>query len=153
MSSASELPADALAGLLDRLGRGGVGEAQIAFAVDAEAGAADHRHPGPIEQLVPEALRARHHAWREALRAPTGARTMGEGREVHGVRRDGTLVPIEVGLTPLRSPDGDFMLSSIADVSERRAERDRAFLLELAELARAFPDSKYVARGAALGCP
>ena len=91
----------------------------------------------PIEQLVPEALRARHHAWREALRAPTGARTMGEGREVHGVRRDGTLVPIEVGLTPLRSPDGDFMLSSIADVSERRAERDRAFLLELAELARA----------------
>lgn len=36
------------------------------------------------------------------------------------MRRDGSEVPIEIGLSPLKTPDGDFVLSSVVDITERK---------------------------------
>jgi signal transduction histidine kinase len=43
---------------------------------------------------------------------------------MHGVRKDGSVVPLEIGLHPLKTPSGRFVLSSLSDITERlRSER------------------------------
>jgi len=57
-------------------------------------------------------------------------------RELTGIRKDGSAVPIEVGLCPISTSEGSFVLASIIDISERKkAEkllRDQAQIIDLA---------------------
>src|SRR5205823_5913890 len=85
----------------------------------------------PVETLVPERFRGRHPEYRTDFSHEPKARPMGGGRALYGLRKDGTEVPIEIGLNPLRTTEGDFVLSSVTDVTERkRAEREEESLLE-----------------------
>ncbi|MBV8750681.1 MAG: PAS domain S-box protein, partial [Candidatus Eremiobacteraeota bacterium] len=85
-----------------------------------------------VEVLVPQRFRGGHRALREGYLASPTTRSMGAGRELFGLRKDGTEVPIEIGLSPLRTPKGDFVLASVIDITERkhgeelRLQRDRA---------------------------
>ena len=56
---------------------------------------------------------------------------MEPGREVHGRRKDGSEFPLVIGLTPLRSDSGLFVLATIVDLTERtRIDRTKAAGLE-----------------------
>jgi len=84
----------------------------------------------PVELLVPERFRRQHPELRAGFRTAPQFRAMGAGRDLYGLHRDGSEVPIEIGLNPLRTETGDFVLSSVVDISERkRAEHDRETLL------------------------
>ena len=50
---------------------------------------------------MPAEVRPQHPALREAFHGAPAARAMGAGRELHGVRKDGSLFPVEIGLSPL----------------------------------------------------
>ena len=63
---------------------------------------------------------------------------MGAGRELFAQRKDGVEVPVEVGLSPMRSAGKLFVLVSLVDVSERRRFEREAVKQrdELAHLSR-----------------
>ncbi|MCB1956035.1 MAG: PAS domain S-box protein [Rhodocyclaceae bacterium] len=73
----------------------------------------------PIEMLVPERYRGGHGGQIRGYFA-TGGQLFAQGREFTGLRADGTELPVEIGLTPLATPDGQFALAAIVDLRERR---------------------------------
>ena len=78
----------------------------------------------PVEILVPERLRDIHRGHRGIfLKHPT-TRAMGAGRDLFGIRKDGSEVPVEIGLNPISSPDGNFVLASIINITERKRAQD-----------------------------
>lgn len=83
-----------------------------------------------VEMLVPAALRGRHAGLRQEFSEEPKTRAMGAGRDLYGLRSDGSEVPVEIGLNPLQMGGADFVLSSVVDISERkRAQLERERLV------------------------
>jgi PAS domain S-box-containing protein len=73
-----------------------------------------------VEVLVPARYRAGHSGERRAFQAAPQSRRMGAGRDLFGMRKDGTELPIEIGLNPVHTADGVIILTTIVDISARR---------------------------------
>ena len=78
-----------------------------------------------VERLVPTEQRRSHVDLREGFLTSAEGRRMGVGRNVRGVRKDGSEFPAEVGLNPLISREGLLVLSVVLDVSDRQAMLQR----------------------------
>jgi PAS domain S-box-containing protein len=74
----------------------------------------------PVDVLVPERVRGTHPYHVQGFFSAPAARPMGVGRELFAQRKDGSLVPVEIGLSPLELPEGRHTLASIIDVTERK---------------------------------
>ena len=73
-----------------------------------------------VEMLLPGHLRDAHARYRQDYLSLPDTRAMGAGRDLFGKRRDGTLVPVEIGLNPLKTSKGQLVLASIIDITERK---------------------------------
>jgi PAS domain S-box-containing protein len=78
----------------------------------------------PVELLLPERFRDKHEQYRAGFLASPAVRPMGAGRDLYARRKDGSEVPVEIGLTPIETSEGLVVLSAIIDITERkRAEQ------------------------------
>lgn len=73
----------------------------------------------PVEMLMPESLRGMHVEHRNRYVAAPAVRMMGAGLDLFGRRKDGSVFPVEISLSPIKSDDGRFVSSVIRDVSVR----------------------------------
>lgn len=78
-----------------------------------------------IEILVPKRSTAAHTGYRERYSEHPHARAMGAGMELHGVRKDGSELPVEISLSPYTNADGRFVIAFIVDITLRRQSEER----------------------------
>jgi len=73
-----------------------------------------------VEMLLPQRYRAIHPALRHGYFSQPEIRHLGRGRDLVGLRKDVSEFPLEIGLSPLGTGHGQFVLVSVIDLSERR---------------------------------
>lgn len=73
-----------------------------------------------VRQLLPEELRDEHKKLRESFYSKPSGKPMAAGREVIALRKDGTMVPVEISLSPFNSEDGVLVTASIRDITDRK---------------------------------
>lgn len=78
-----------------------------------------------IEVLVPTSARERHPQYREQYFDDPKTRAMGVGRDLYGLRKDGTEIPVEIGLNPLMTDGSRYVLASVVDITERKRAEER----------------------------
>ncbi len=75
-----------------------------------------------VDILVPERFRKKHPEHRGGYMSNPGPRRMGEGRDLYGRRKNGSEFPVEIGLNPINTEEGLFVLSVITDISQRKKQ-------------------------------
>ncbi|MEZ5285212.1 MAG: PAS domain S-box protein [Vicinamibacterales bacterium] len=73
-----------------------------------------------VEALVPVSVRPRHPDLRQGFERDPHQRPMGAGRDLFGRRRDGVEFPVEIGLNPIETDEGVFVLASVIDIGPRK---------------------------------
>ncbi len=98
-----------------------------------------------VEALVPEALRARHADLRQAYQERPVRRPMGLQLELSARRRDGSLVLVEIALSPLRANGGHHVLAAVRAIGDyprvRQALQRTRHAEAIAQMARLAVDS------------
>jgi PAS domain S-box-containing protein len=79
----------------------------------------------PIEMLVPLRFRSQHPGLRSAFFTAPQSRSMGVGRDLYALRKDGSEFPVEIGLNPIETDEGTMVLSAIVDISQRKRLEER----------------------------
>lgn len=77
-----------------------------------------------VETLLPRQDRNQHAQQRAHYQRRPISRVMGAGRDLQGTRKDGSIFPIEIGLSPYRDNNQAFVLATVVDISERKRAQD-----------------------------
>jgi PAS domain S-box-containing protein len=74
----------------------------------------------PIEILIPKNIAKHHHNLRNEYNANPTPRAMGSGRDLYGLRKDGTEIPIEISLSPFSNHTGNYVIAFVIDITVRK---------------------------------
>jgi PAS domain S-box-containing protein len=82
-----------------------------------------------VENLVPAAMRGGHSQHRASYAGHPRTRPMGTGLELQGQRKDGSLFPVEISLSPNWIEGSLHVIASVRDITERKLVEDRIRVL------------------------
>lgn len=81
----------------------------------------------PVEILIPKKYKPNHQGYREKYMEHPSPRAMGLGRDLFGIRKDGTEFRVEVSLSNFTADDESFVIAFVVDITKRK-EIDDALL-------------------------
>lgn len=82
-----------------------------------EQGELNNQH---LDVLIPTKYHHSHHRHFNKFLDNSEKRQMGHGRDLYGVKKDGTLFPVEAGLNPFSMEGEDYVMSLVIDISVRK---------------------------------
>ena len=88
----------------------------------------------PIECLVPDTARRAHPVYRNSFLGVNQPRPMGRGASLFARHRTGRLIPVEIALTPVETPDGRMVVATVIDLTAQ-IEAERQITAKADELA------------------
>lgn len=71
-----------------------------------------------VEILVPQALQSSHQELRDIYFESPVARNMAVGRELKLIKKDGSQLSVEIGLSPIIAKEKRYVVASVVDISE-----------------------------------
>lgn len=78
-----------------------------------------------LDTLIPKKYHKAHNQHTKGFMQNSGKRKMGHGRDLYGLRKDGSTFPVEAGLNPFTIYDNDYVMALLIDITERKkAEQD-----------------------------
>jgi len=99
-----------------------------------------------VDALVPDAIRPRHAAYREAYGHAPRTRPMGMQMELVAKRKDGSVVVVEIALSPLQSHGLPFVVTAIRDIGNyprvKQALQRARYSEHLAQMGRLAVDAR-----------
>lgn len=75
-----------------------------------------------VDDLLPDSMRLAHAKHRATYGRHPRRRAMGSGLELVGMRVDGSMVPVEISLSPLQIDGAMHVICAVRDVTQRRAD-------------------------------
>ena len=81
----------------------------------------------PVEILVPEQFAVAHRRHVEKYARSPESRSMGIGRDLEGISKDGRRFPVEIGLRPVQTNSGRFVVTTVVDITGRKAIEERLY--------------------------
>lgn len=86
-----------------------------------------------VEILIPDEFLKHHKKHRDKYFGQPKTRSMGQGMELYGKKKNGSKFPVEISLSPLKTEEGIFVSAAIRDITFRKkAENKFKGLLESA---------------------
>lgn len=83
----------------------------------------------PVDKLVPMGSRGNHEGYRNSYNKKPEKKSMGRGRDLKGLTKDGNEFCVEISLTPLQLDGERHVAALITDISERKKLEDKVHRL------------------------
>ncbi|MEM7185508.1 MAG: PAS domain-containing sensor histidine kinase [Bacteroidota bacterium] len=74
----------------------------------------------PLDVLIPKDYHKAHSGHFKGFMTSSDKRQMGKGRDLFGIRKDGSVFPVEAGLSPFSIDDEDYVMALVIDITHRK---------------------------------
>ncbi|MCW9036687.1 MULTISPECIES: PAS domain-containing sensor histidine kinase [Altibacter] len=75
-----------------------------------------------LNLLIPKEYHKKHEGHFEAFVENSDKRQMGHGRDLYGLRKDGSVFPVEAGLNPFEINKSTYVMALVSDISVRKQQ-------------------------------
>lgn len=86
-------------------------------------------HGQSLDMLIPKDYRANHSSNVSSFMKKRDRRSMGHGRDLYGLKKDGNRFPVEAGLNPFKINEHRYVIALVIDITERKQQEEEIRLL------------------------